>query len=194
MGMVSCRAWAGATERSVVDLWGSARVDEEPQRRSQADSINRPNRSNVSRRAALQLAAGAGPRPRRSPRTSRDSTATRSGSIFHDAELLAAVRLDWPVPPIVARAQWGANESLRSREPDLQLGREEAHRAPHRHTERHHRLPRAPAWHLHERVEQRLHRHRVQLADRSQRTDLRRAVREGLSRRRAAHGESSPQS
>ena len=55
---------------------------------------------------------------------------------------MLAQRVDWPAPPIVTRAQWGANERLRKPRPDLQLVGGEDHRAPHRDAERHHRLRR----------------------------------------------------
>ena len=66
----------------------------------------------VSRRAALQLALGGGAVVATAPylaRLERDAPQVDLG----DAELTRAARLDWPAPPIVTRAQWGANEALR---------------------------------------------------------------------------------
>jgi hypothetical protein len=66
----------------------------------------------VTRRAALQLAAGAGAAVAASPLLSRVGSA---GDLFdlRGADLASLQRIDWPAPPIVTRAQWGANESLR---------------------------------------------------------------------------------
>ena len=60
--------------------------------------------------------------------------------------------------------------------------RAQDHRAPHRNAEQHHRLPGSGARHLHERVEQRLHRRRVQLAHRPDRSHLRGSLGEGTTR------------
>jgi hypothetical protein len=65
----------------------------------------------VSRRAALQLAGTAGAAVAAAPLLTRVS----ASDLFdlRGAEPALASRLNWPVPPIVTRAQWGANESLR---------------------------------------------------------------------------------
>ncbi len=65
-----------------------------------------------SRRAALQLGAGAGATAIAAPYLAHlrgDAPATG----VNDARLMFAPVHDWPVPPIVTRAQWGANEALR---------------------------------------------------------------------------------
>ena len=70
----------------------------------------------MSRRAALQLAAGAGALVASAPYLARIG----NGPDLFDArgvELISAPDLDWPVPPIVTRSQWGANESLRTADP-----------------------------------------------------------------------------
>ena len=66
----------------------------------------------VSRRTALQLAAGAGAAAAATPLLARLGSA---GDLFdlRGAHRVLAQRLDWPAPPIIARAQWGANEHLR---------------------------------------------------------------------------------
>jgi N-acetylmuramoyl-L-alanine amidase len=66
----------------------------------------------VSRRAALQLAAGAGAAVAAAPLLAR---AGNTADLFdlRDAVPALAARPNWPAPPIVTRAQWGANESLR---------------------------------------------------------------------------------
>jgi hypothetical protein len=65
----------------------------------------------VSRRAALQLAGAAGAAVASAPLLAR----VDAPDLFDldGAEPALAARLNWPVPPIVTRAQWGANESLR---------------------------------------------------------------------------------
>jgi hypothetical protein len=66
----------------------------------------------VSRRAALQLGAGAGVVAMTAPQLAR--LARRAGLVdLRDAEPVAAQRLGWPAPSIVTRSQWGANEGLR---------------------------------------------------------------------------------
>ena len=96
-----------------------------------------------SRRAALQLGAGAGAAAvaapyARAPRARRARVVRSRG-----AELTAFAAVpDWPVPPIVTRAQWGAERGAAQAGPDLRLVGHEDRRAPHRHAERHHRLRR----------------------------------------------------
>jgi len=70
----------------------------------------------VSRRKALQLAAGAGATAAAAPYLGRLERGTDLFDL-RDAELAATQRLDWPAPPIVTRAKWGANESLRTDSP-----------------------------------------------------------------------------
>jgi hypothetical protein len=66
----------------------------------------------VSRRAALQLAGTAGAAVAAAPWLAR---AGSSADLFdlRGAEPALSTQLGWPVPPMVTRAQWGANESLR---------------------------------------------------------------------------------
>jgi hypothetical protein len=64
----------------------------------------------ITRRAAIQLGVGAGVLAASAPYVSlRDDAAVD----LTDAELTLAPNPSWPVPPIVTRAQWGANEGLR---------------------------------------------------------------------------------
>jgi hypothetical protein len=71
----------------------------------------------ISRRAALHLAAGAGAAAAAAPLLARVG-----GSNFFDlaniydlgrAQRTLLARPNWPAPPIITRAQWGANEHLR---------------------------------------------------------------------------------
>ena len=72
----------------------------------------------LTRRAALQLAAGAGAVVATAPYLAR--VGDRRGLVdVSSAELVSAPDLDWPVPPIVTRAKWGANESLRRGDPEF---------------------------------------------------------------------------
>ncbi|GIU88811.1 MAG: hypothetical protein KatS3mg009_3326 [Acidimicrobiia bacterium] len=74
-----------------------------------------PGRSPISRRAALGLAARAGVAAVAGTHLLR--AGGRGGAAdLRAARALAAPRPDWPVPPIVTRAQWGADESLRGRD------------------------------------------------------------------------------
>jgi hypothetical protein len=66
----------------------------------------------LSRRAALQIAGAAGAAVAAAPLLARAGPG-RELFDLHAAEPALVSRLDWPVPPIVTRAQWGANESLR---------------------------------------------------------------------------------
>jgi hypothetical protein len=67
----------------------------------------------VSRRAALQLGAGAGAVAALAPQLARLEGVASVDLL--DAELTAAQRLRWPAPRIVTRAQWGADERIRKR-------------------------------------------------------------------------------
>jgi len=75
-----------------------------------------PLHSAVSRRAALQLAVGAGALAASAPYLARLES-TSSVLDTREAELISTPDLGWAIPPIVTRAQWGANESLRTAEP-----------------------------------------------------------------------------
>ncbi len=66
----------------------------------------------VSRRAALQLGAGAGAVVALAPHLARLDRATGTVDLG-GIELSSAQRLNWPVPRIVTRAQWGADERIR---------------------------------------------------------------------------------
>jgi hypothetical protein len=66
----------------------------------------------ISRRTALQLGLGAGAAALASPYVAR--AARLGGAVdLGDAELALSPNPGWPVPAIVTRAQWGANEGLR---------------------------------------------------------------------------------
>ena len=71
-----------------------------------------PTDRGVSRRAALQLAGTAGAAVAAAPLL---GCAGSPAGLFdlRGAEPALSSRLEWPVPPIFTRAQWGANESLR---------------------------------------------------------------------------------
>jgi hypothetical protein len=66
----------------------------------------------LTRRAALQLGAGVGAAAVAAPYLARAAGAPRAFDIT-DAHLAFAPIPNWPVPPIVTRAEWGANEALR---------------------------------------------------------------------------------
>jgi hypothetical protein len=66
----------------------------------------------ISRRAALQLGIGAGTAAIAAPYVSRRGRL--GGAVdLGSARPVLVPNPSWPVPPIVTRAQWGANESLR---------------------------------------------------------------------------------
>jgi hypothetical protein len=66
----------------------------------------------ISRRAALQLGLGAGAAAIAAPYVAHASHL--GGAVdLGDAELTLSPNPGWPVPAIVTRAQWGANEGLR---------------------------------------------------------------------------------
>ena len=75
------------------------------------DSHNRVSRE-LTRRAALQLGAGAGAAAVAAPFVARFPDDPRAFDLDR-ARLAFAPVTNWPVPPIVTRAQWGANEGLR---------------------------------------------------------------------------------
>jgi hypothetical protein len=66
----------------------------------------------LTRRAALQLGAGFGAAAVAAPYLVRATGGPRAFDIA-DAEPAFTAIPNWPVPPIVTRAQWGANEALR---------------------------------------------------------------------------------
>jgi len=65
----------------------------------------------ITRRAALQLGAGAGITAAATPWLARLHGA--EGVALADARPALRAVPDWPVPPMITRAQWGANEALR---------------------------------------------------------------------------------
>jgi hypothetical protein len=76
-----------------------------------------PAGSPVSRRRALQLTAGAGALVASAPYLAR--AGDLSGPYGLQGTELVSADLNWPVPPIVTRAKWGANESLRRGDPEF---------------------------------------------------------------------------
>ena len=96
-----CGVWAGPPF-TLVTSWGRSVHD---------DNRDRVPRR-VTRRAALQLGAGAGVAAVAAPYVVRHSDGARAVDLS-DAQPVFAPVLTWPVPPIVTRAQWGANEGLR---------------------------------------------------------------------------------
>jgi N-acetylmuramoyl-L-alanine amidase len=66
----------------------------------------------LTRRAALQLGAGAGVAAVAAPYVAHLSGAPRAFDISNAEPAFAAI-VNWPPPPIVTRAKWGANEALR---------------------------------------------------------------------------------
>ncbi len=75
------------------------------------DESHQPNRL-ITRRAALQLGAGAGAAAVAAPYLGHLGDGS---GVFDlgDAQPALALNINWPVPRIVTRAQWGANEGLR---------------------------------------------------------------------------------
>jgi hypothetical protein len=66
----------------------------------------------LTRRAALQLGAGFGAAAVAGPYLARVERAPRAFDLADVQPAFTAIP-SWPVPPIVTRAQWGANEALR---------------------------------------------------------------------------------
>src|SRR2546427_366321 len=64
------------------------------------------------RRTALQFGAGAGAAAVPAPWVARHSGSSRAVDLRDARRVFTAVP-NWPVPPIVTRAQWGADEGLR---------------------------------------------------------------------------------
>jgi hypothetical protein len=88
---------------TLVESWG---------RSVQHDDSHGAVSRRLSRRAALQLGAGASAAAVAAPYLAHRGRDTRATDIA-DAQLMFTPVLNWPVPPIVTRAQWGANERLR---------------------------------------------------------------------------------
>ena len=87
---------------TLVESWGRSVHD---------DSHDRDSR-HVTRRAALQLGAGAGVVALVAPYVTRHVGGSRTVDLADARPIFSAVP-NWPVPPIVTRAQWGADEGLR---------------------------------------------------------------------------------
>jgi hypothetical protein len=87
---------------TLVESWGRSVHDDS------RDEVAR----RLSRRAALQLGAGVGATAVAAPYLAHLGRDTRAVDVS-DARLLFAPVPNWPVPPIVTRGQWGANEGLR---------------------------------------------------------------------------------
>ncbi|HEV7525631.1 MAG TPA: peptidoglycan recognition family protein [Acidimicrobiia bacterium] len=66
----------------------------------------------MTRRAALQLGAGAGVAAVAAPYVAHVGGGARAVDLSNAQPVFSAIQ-GWPVPPIVTRAQWGANEGLR---------------------------------------------------------------------------------
>jgi hypothetical protein len=78
----------------------------------QQEHSNDDGSRRLTRRAAIQLGAGVGAAAVAAPYLARTAGAHRAFDI-DDSEATIAAIPNWPVPPIVTRAQWGANEALR---------------------------------------------------------------------------------
>jgi N-acetylmuramoyl-L-alanine amidase-like protein len=73
------------------------------------DDIN----ARISRRAALRLGVGAGALAVAAPYLPRVLGHGGAAVDLDGADLAMVRRPNWPAPPIITRAQWGANEALR---------------------------------------------------------------------------------
>ena len=138
-------------------------------------------RRRFRRRAALQLGAGAGVAAAAAPYVAHLDRAGARVVDLSDANRRVPAIPNWPVPPIVTRAQWGANEGLRSsgQSYDTTVSKLIVHHTgtPNTITDYAGLCRSILAYETVGRV----HRHRVQLADRSARLDLRRALGAELS-------------
>jgi hypothetical protein len=88
---------------TLVESWGRS-----VQHDHSHDRVSR----RVTRRAALQLGAGAGVAAVAAPYVARLSDGARAIELGDALPIFAPVP-GWPVPQIVTRARWGANEGLR---------------------------------------------------------------------------------
>ncbi len=150
---------------TLVESWGRSVEHDDSQNDVSRSDVSR----RVTRRAALQIGAGTGVAAIAAPYVARFSRGEARAVDLSDARPAFAAVRDWPVPPIVTRTQWGANEALRTAGQLYDAPVAKTHRPPHGNAERHHRLRRALPRHPRERDVGRIHRHRVQLADRSRR-------------------------
>jgi hypothetical protein len=71
------------------------------------------NPHGFSRRNALRLGLGAGAAAAIAPHLDLDRVGSAPRYGAPDTQLVAARQLHWPAPPIVTRAQWGADERIR---------------------------------------------------------------------------------
>ena len=168
---------------TLVESWGrSVRHDD-----SQYRDVRR-----VTRRAALQIGAGAGVAAVASPYVARLSGRTSDGTTrgvdLGGARPIFAPIKDWPVPAIVTARAVGRERRAAQTRSGLRRLDLEVRRAPHGHAERRHELPRVVPRHPRERDRGGVHRRRVQLAHRSERSNLRGPLGAGLPGRRCAHG------
>ena len=93
------KAGGAADER--VECWGKSLPDREPGREQR-----------ISRRAALKLGAGASAVAASAPYLAKLGSDSRVFDLSGAEPAMARIA-HWPVPRIVTRAQWGANEALR---------------------------------------------------------------------------------
>ena len=97
---------------TLVESWGRSVQHD--------DSHDRVSRR-LTRRAALQLGAGAGVAAVAAPYVARHSAARARVDLARRAAHVRGRCSNWPVPPIVTRAQWGANEASAQAGSDLRL-------------------------------------------------------------------------
>jgi len=88
-------------------------LDERGGRSVRHDDSHSRDVRRVTRRAALQIGAGAVAAAVAAPIVARLSGRTAAGVDLGAVRPIFAPIHDWPVPPIVTRAQWAANEGLR---------------------------------------------------------------------------------
>ena len=110
---------------TLVESWGrSVRARRQP----------RSGSRRLTRRAALQLGAGCRRGGgRRAVRRAASAESPGAVDLTGDGPPFFAPVHDWPVPSIVTRAQWGANESTAQDRAKLRRVDREDRRAPHRH-------------------------------------------------------------
>ncbi len=120
----------------------------------------------VTRRAALQLGAGAGVAAVAAPYLVRHSGRRAAPSISATPDPLFAPMLDLAGAADRHARAMGCERGLAQARSDLRHEHLEVRRASHGHAERHHRLRRAVPQHPRQRDLGRVHRHRVQLAHR----------------------------
>jgi hypothetical protein len=80
---------------------------------SDAHSAPATGAASLSRRAALRLGLGAGATAALTPYLARLDTDAAGVALDGTAHPIAVHQPNWPAPPIVTRARWGANEAIR---------------------------------------------------------------------------------